>query len=1051
MSRTVYFACSFYLFFLLGNINLTAANDWEDPQVIDRNKLPATATMYRFDSAEAARDGTRDDSPYVKLLNGTWKFDWVKTPEQRPTDFYQDDFSVDDWDDIEVPSNWQMQGFGQPIYVNVTYPFDRNPPKIAGDNGNPVGSYRRTFTVPDDWRDENGKNRRVHLHFAGVESAFYVWVNGEKVGYSQGSRTPAVFDVTDKLRDGENVLAVQVFRWCDGSYLEDQDFWRLSGIFRDVYLEGVPEIGIHDFEVKTDFDEELKDATLAVEATLKNTTEESADFQVEAKLLNASGEEVGSTTSTVEVSAEDTAKTTLEAEIAEPEKWSAEKPHLYQLLLTVRDDEQNVVEVIPWKVGFRKVEIKDGLLRVNGEVIRVTGVNRHEHDPVTGHTISKESMLEDIHLMKQHNINTVRTSHYPNDPLWYALCDEHGLYVIDEANIESHGMGYGRRSLAKDPDWGKAHLDRMQRMVERDKNHASIITWSLGNEAGNGVNFEKNYEWTKERDPSRPVQYEQAGWRDQNTDIRCPMYARIEQIVNYARRNPDRPLILCEYMHAMGNSCGGFQDYWNAIDAWPSLQGGCVWDWVDQGLLATDDEGTEYWKYGGDYGDKPNDGNFCCNGLVRPDRVPNPSLYEASHAYQPVAVTVLDASQGKIEIANRFSFTSLDQLEATWQLEEDGNVTQEGTIDDLDVSPGENQAITVDFDRPAADSKHEYFLTLRFKLKEDSSWADQGHVVAAEQFEIPVVGTDSAEDGRNQSGGDLHVDDSGDNIVVESEDFAVRINKQSGALESLRHGDRELITDSLEPNFWRAPTDNDRGNGMPHRLDEWKEAGKERKVVSCEMNITDSGVVEIAVEQQLPANETPLRTCYNVYSSGKVEIRMTMDPVGKLPELPRFGMQMAVASELKNIAWFGRGPHENYVDRNSGALVSCYESTIDEFIHDYVRPQENANRTDVRWFTLTDDQGRGLLVAGKPHLSMSAWPYSQEELTDAQHVNELPQEVEAITVNVDQAQMGLGGDDSWGALPYPEYTLPPVSRSYAFTLMPIDQSSGDVRKVARGN
>jgi len=720
--------------FASGKIS-SAANDWENPDVIGRNKLPPTATMYRFDSSHEARKGTRDVSPYVKLLNGTWKFHWVKHPGQRPTDFFLESFSDADWKDIQVPSNWERQGFGQPIYSNITYPFDKNPPYIAGDNGNPVGSYRRTFTVPVEW---SADQRRMLLHFAGVESAFYVWVNGEKVGYSQGSRTPAVFDITDYLNSGENLLAVQVFRWCDGSYLEDQDFWRLSGIYRDVYLEGVPQVRIADFEVRTELDESFQDATLMVSTTLENATEETDDLTVEAELLDAAGDNVATFDSSVECPVNDQTDAKLSAEVANPAKWSAEHPHLYRLMLTLRDNEGAVVEVVPVNVGFREVDITDGLLRVNGQVIRVCGVNRHEHDPVTGHTISVESMIKDILLMKKHNVNTVRTSHYPNDPRWYDLCDKYGLYVIDEANIESHGMGYGRESLAKDPEWEKAHLDRMQSVVERDKNFPSIIIWSLGNEAGNGVNFEAAYRWTKDRDPTRPVQYEQAGWHHWNTDIRCPMYAGIGGIVNYARRNPDRPLVLCEYMHAMGNSCGGFQDYWNAIDAWPALQGGCVWDWVDQGLLETDDEGNQYWAYGGDFGDKPNDGNFCCNGLVQPDRSPNPSLLEAKKAYQPVGITAVDPSQGIVKIANRYAFTALDSLQASWQLEEDGQVIQRGSLSKLATPPGEQEQVKIDFDTPDAKPQREYFVTYALLSKKILPGQNRGTWSLRSNFSFPT-------------------------------------------------------------------------------------------------------------------------------------------------------------------------------------------------------------------------------------------------------------------------------------------------------------------------
>lgn len=1035
--------CSLLLVTLFWN-SVSAANDWEDPEIIGRNKLDPNATMFRFDSADQALTGGRDESPYVKLLDGTWKFKYVGTPDKRPTDFYKEDYQVSDWNDIQVPSNWERQGFGQPIYTNVTYPFDKNPPFIAGHNGNPVGSYRRTFTVPAEWSKQG---RRILLHFDGVESAFYVWVNGKEVGYSEDSRTPAVFDITDKVRDGGNLLAVQVFRWSDGSYLEDQDFWRMSGIFRDVYLEGIPEFRIQDFEVKTEFDNTLTDAQLAVDLLLQNSKKDAADGKVTAKLFDAAGKEVGSADAVAKVAADGEGKLTLALDVSQPKKWSAEEPNLYRLLVTLSDDKGKVVEVVPVNVGFRKVEIKDGLLQVNGKVVRIAGTNRHEHDPLTGHTISVESMIKDIVLMKQHNINTVRTSHYPNDPRWYDLCDEYGLYVIDEANIESHGMGYGQESLAKDPRWGKAHMDRTVRMVERDKNHPSIIIWSLGNEAGNGVNFEATYDWIKQRDPSRPVQYEQAGWWGRNTDIRCPMYAHISEIVNFARRKPDRPLILCEYMHTMGNSGGGFQDYWDAIDAWPALQGGCVWDWVDQGLEATDENGVKYWKYGGDFGDKPNDANFCCNGLCRPDRVPNPSLLEAKHAYQPVGIKVVEPSRGIVEITNRNCFTPLSELEATWRLEEDGKIIEMGVLDGLDIGPGEHRQVAIGLKPFTPKPGREYFVTLAFALKEKTPWAEAGHVVATEQFQVPVDPA-VASDLRSKVGDTVQYDESADKVVVKQTNIEAVISKKTGALESYKYKDRELLASPLVPNFWRAPIDNDNGSQMRDRLKVWENAAADHKVLEVNAQSGESGDVIVNVVATAAANESPLSITYTFRQDGSLEVTQTLDPAGNLPELPRFGMQMAIPAEFKTVQYFGRGPHENYIDRQASTLVSRYKTDVRNFVHNYLRPQENGNRTDVRWLALTNGEGAGLLFVGEPHLNVSAWPYSQEELEKARHTNELPRDSATITVNVDGGQMGVGGDDSWGSLPYPEYTLPPVYRTYSYFLRPL-KAGDDPGDIAR--
>ncbi|MCA9236240.1 MAG: DUF4981 domain-containing protein [Planctomycetales bacterium] len=1021
----------------------SAANDWENPQVIGRNKLDTVATFYRFDDAATARSGDRDSSPYVKLLNGTWKFNYVGTPQERPLEFFKADFDASDWDDIAVPSNWERQGFGQPIYTNVTYPFRKDPPRIAGENGNPVGSYLTTFTVPKGWA-----GRRVLLHFEGVESACYVWVNGHEVGYSQDSRTPAVFDVTNFLQDGENSLAVQVFRWCDGSYLEDQDFWRLSGIFRDVFLQAVPEAGLYDLEVKTDLDADYRDADLAVTATLDNATDKPAKLTVEAALLDASGKQLtGLPTVTATVPPHEHRPAKFTAKIANPAKWTAETPNLYKLLVTVKNAAGEVVEVVPCNVGFRKVEIKDGLLQVNGRPLRVCGVNRHEHDPVAGHTISVESMIEDIKLMKEHNINTVRTCHYPNDPRWYDLCDQYGMYLIDEANIESHGMGYGRESLAKDPAWGKAHMARMVAVVERDKNHPSVIIWSLGNEAGNGVNFYENYKWAKQRDPSRPVQYEQAGWGDWNTDIRCPMYASIDSIVNYARHNPDRPLIECEYEHAMGNSCGNFKDYWDAIDAWPHLQGGCVWDWVDQGLLEHDDNGTPFWKYGGDYGDKPNDGNFCCNGMVRPDRSPNPSLLEAKYCYQPIAMRAIDLPNGVVEIENRYGFQALDPefVDLKWRIEEDGLPVAKGVVGDetLAIGPGDVRAFELQVGDLRA-TAGERFLIVEARLHADQPWGDAGTLIAAEQFALPGAGAPSPK--RDGAEVPVEVRDAGDALELVQGDYVIAVSKATGAMTKYTKGGRAAWSGEIAPNFWRAPTDNDNGNGMPQRLGVWKNAFSDEHPVE----VTSDGD-EIVARHMLLDGKAEVTLRYGLTPEGDGTLRFELEfiPHGALPELPRFGIQMTGPDALQNVTYFGRGPHENYVDRKASAMVSRYETTIDDLVHDYVRPQENGNRCDVRWIALTNDDGDGaIIIADGAPLSVSAWPYSMSDLERARHVNELP-ERDFVTINYDGGQMGVAGDNSWGALPHAQYTLPPVHRKFSFLARPYTASMGDMGEVAR--
>ncbi|TFG47273.1 MAG: DUF4981 domain-containing protein, partial [Candidatus Brocadiia bacterium] len=711
----------------------SALRDWEDPEVIGINKEPAHSTAIPYNNLENAIQCMRENSEYYRSLNGKWQFRYSAKPADRPTDFYRTDFDAVNWDLIDVPCSWETRGFGRAIYLNDLYPFKKNPPFIQHDY-NPVGSYRTEFETPKDW---NG--REIFINFDGVESAFYLWINGKLVGYSEDSRTPAEFNITRYLKKGKNLLAAEVYRWCDGSYLEDQDFWRLSGIFRNVYLWSAPKLHIRDFFVTCGLDANYTNAELNAVILVKNFSQKAVESPVlEMELLEA-----GKTTELLSMASkasetigpDDEKQFTFKAEIGSPQKWSAENPYLYTFLLKLKNDAGNIDEIQSCRVGFRKVEIKGGQLLVNGKAIYIKGVNRHEHDPDNGHYVSEESMISDIKLMKQHNINTVRTCHYPDAPRWYELCDEYGLYLIDEANIESHGMCYGNESLAKDPKWLKAHMDRTVRMVARDKNHPSAIIWSLGNEAGDGSNFVATSNWIRSRDNSRPVHYEGAkGGR--NSDIYCPMYATIEKIVDYAKEDRDKPLILCEYAHAMGNRVGNLQDYWDAIEKYKHLQGGSIWDWVDQGLRGRTSHGRDFWAYGGDFGDFPNDGNFCCNGLVQPDRKPNPSLYDVKKVYQNIKVRPLDKSSGKVRIRNKYAFTDLNRFDCTWQLSENGVDIQSGVLGRLNIAPQQEKELAIAFDKPALKANTEYRMKVNFTLPEDTLWAAKGHIVAWDQFDL---------------------------------------------------------------------------------------------------------------------------------------------------------------------------------------------------------------------------------------------------------------------------------------------------------------------------
>ncbi len=1032
-------------------VRLSAALEWQDPQIVGVNKVAPHCSLMPYPDAQTALKATRSASPYHQSLNGNWKFHWVPKPADRPVDFFKPDFDVSSWKEIPVPSNWQMQGYDIPIYTNVPYPFPANPPHIPEDR-NPVGSYRTEFMVPDSWKD-----RQIFIVFDGVESAFYLWINGRKVGYSEDSRTPAEFDLTPYLQSGKNLLAVEVYRWSDASYLEDQDFWRLSGIFRDVYLYSTPKVHVRDFYVRADLDSYFQDAVMKVTAKVHNYSDHpAANYTIEANLLDADEKAADMPVTVTGWAAYVTpgvdTVVELAANVPNPRKWTAETPNLYRVLLTLKDDKGRILEVQQCAFGFRKVEIKNAQLLVNGVPIYIKGVNRHEHDPVTGHTISEESMIQDIKLMKQNNINTVRTCHYPDHPRWYELCDQYGLYLIDEANVESHGMGYGERSLAKDPVWMTAHLDRNIRMVERDKNHPSVIIWSYGNEAGDGVNFEAVAKWIRENEPTRPRHYERAGLAP-HTDIYCPMYARIEQIVAYAKSNPYRPLIQCEYAHAMGNSVGNFQDYWDAIEAYPALQGGSIWDWVDQAILKYDQNGKWFWAYGGDFGDKPNDDNFCCNGLVQADRKPNPHLTEVKKVYQYVKVTPVDLLTGKVKVRNKYAFVNIDFLDVFWELAEDGQVIQKGTLPRLDLAPDKERELTIPFTQPQLQAGREYWLKVGFALGDDTLWADKGHLLAWDQYQIPFnvregIFSSSVEISMMPA---LTVEETSEAVQVKSDEMKVVIGKQSGAIESYQYKGKELMARPLIPNFWRALTDNDDGNRAINRLGVWKTAGPNRKVNQVRV-IPETGspirVVQIVAESTLPAGNSDWQNTYIIYGNGDVVVDSSFSPGSNLPELPRLGLQGAIRKEFDTMTWYGRGPQENYWDRHTGAAVGQYSGKVEDLDHDYVKPQENSNRTDVRWVAWTNAEGNGLMAVGLPLLSVSSWTYTQDNLDKAMHINTLSRE-DFITINLDYKQTGVGGDDSWGAKPHPQYTLWPRSYSYMFCLRPVDKGADTLDLLGR--
>ncbi len=855
-------------------------SELENPKMFNQNKTAPHTWFIPFPDEQTAMVVENEDSPYYKSLDGKWKFKWVENPAKRPADFMDPSYDVGSWDEIPVPSNWELQGYGIPIYVNSQYEWtdDPHPPAVPHDK-NPVGSYRRNFTIPANWNEGH-----IFIQFGDVKSAFYLWINGKYVGYSVGSKVPAEWEITDFIKKGENTIAVQVYRWSSGSYLECQDFWRISGIERDVFLYWVPQVYIRDFFCHADLINNYTDGLLKLDIDFSFPGKEIPGYEAAIKLIDKNNNDIFNQTKSVIVNRAGQGLVHIEKEIKNPEKWTAETPNLYTLLISLERDGE-IGETVKHKIGFRTSEIKNGLLLINGKAVLVKGVNRHEHDPVTGHVISKVSMLKDITLMKQNNINTVRTCHYPDDPYWYELCDEFGLYVIDEANIESHGMGYGERSLAKNPDWKEAHLDRVKRMVERDKNHPSVIIWSMGNEAGDGINFTACYRWIHLRDSSRPVHYERA-LLGPNTDIYCPMYPSIGYLESYAKKPETRPLIMCEYAHAMGNSTGNLQDYWDVIEKYDPLQGGSIWDWVDQGFLKKDKNGVEFYAYGGDYGPKdvPGDGNFCINGLVSPDRTPHPGLTEVKKVYQYVKIKAVDSVAGKIKIKNMYDFINLDFIDIVWELNGNGKILEKGEIKHPDIEPGESKIFELPLKNYTQQPGVEYFLNFSVTIEKERPLIPVGFQIGSEQ--IPLPSKPKIEPVISDNLSVLKVLENENITSVVGNNFRIDFNKDLGIISSWKYYDQQLIQSGPQPNFWRAPTDNDFGNGMDKRCAIWKEASHQKPSGNVQITQKGKDEVDIRVIRNLDAAKANVETNYSIYGNGDIEVNNHLIPMPK-PERKR--------------------------------------------------------------------------------------------------------------------------------------------------------------------
>ena len=1002
-------------------------SEWENPQVFRRGKERARCSGIPFPTRKSISLGGPEESSRYQSLDGRWDFLWNSSPNDDVGDFQSPEYEIDSWDSISVPGAWELQGYGVPIYTNVTYPFPADPPAVPHVD-NPVGLYRTNFHVSEDWSD-----KRIFVVFEGVSSCFSLWINGVEIGYSQDSRTPAGFDITAHLKPGANVLAARVQRWCDGSYLEDQDMWRLSGIFRSVYLYAAPAVHIRDFFLNGTLDANYEDGILHAEVHLRNTgTESLSGHRLKITVCDQSVEcgEALVTSEAVMVTS---------IPIARPKTWSAETPNLYDVVLELFDEHGQPLEAYSTRIGFRTTEIQDGCLLVNGRSIKLKGVNRHEFDPDDGPTVSRESMIRDIRLMKQHNINTVRASHYPNQSVWYSLCDEYGLYVIDEANIESHGMGYEPdTTLGNQPEWEAAHVDRVVNMVHRNKNHASIIIWSLGNEAGGGCNFAAAAQAIRDLDVTRPLHYEQ---HNEVTDMDSFMYWKVDALRQHLKDNPKRAVFLCEYSHAMGNSVGNLKEYWDLIHGHENFIGGCIWDWADQSLRKSFDDprGPQsqaasswkqdwYWAYGGDYGDEPNDGVFCFNGLVQADRTLNPHIHEVKKVYQYVSMDLVQSAPLRIRLHNGYGFATLADLQLNWRLECNGEIVDAGSLPLPKTDPGTAVELNIPGKAMQQDTDGELILTVECVMGEASAWVDAGHVVAWEQFVIQ----ESRKPANAVPNSSVSIEETESLVSIERSGCAYTIDKASGVLSSVRINGVELLESPMSPNFWRVPTNNDQGNDMATALGAWRNCADELIVrsVTCDHAQSD---VSVRVEFEFSLGE--LVTEYIAGPEGGLTVKYDLKPTSGSPDLPRFGAQFALSKSFEHVEWYGRGPHETYCDRKTGGMIGRHAMALKDLATPYLSPQENGNRSDVRWLKLSRDGGAGLSVASSNVFNFSAWPYSQKELEAANHLHELHCG-EAFTVSLDLQQMGVGGDDSWGAPVHTKYMMPAKPYTFQFNLLP---------------
>ncbi|MDR0865856.1 MAG: DUF4981 domain-containing protein [Candidatus Symbiothrix sp.] len=1023
--------------------------EWEDPEVYSINKEAARATSLPYPTQDLARTDDYAASPYYQSLDGTWKFKWVKKPALAPAGFYQESYNTSDWDNIQVPANWEFSGYGVPVYTNIIYPFPKNPPFVNKED-NPTGSYRRHFILDPSWQ-----GRRIFLHFDGGTTAMYVWVNGQKVGYTENAKSPAEFDITRYVREGNNTLACQVYKYSDGSYIEDQDMWRLGGINRSVYLYSTAQIRIQDYFVHADLDNSYKTGLFSVDVTLKNYPNDSDDGRdvarhvstmTEIKLLDATGKTVYAETKT---NANETATIHFAKKISAPHLWSSETPYLYTLLLTLKDEKGNTIEATSSKIGFRKIEIQDGQVFINGQKILFKGVNLHEFNYKTGQVTDKETMMRDLTLMKELNINAVRTCHYPQPPLWYKLCDEYGIYLVDENNLESHGMGYGPENVSNFPEWLGTHLDRMKSLVERDKNHPSVIFWSLGNEASNGKAFFEMYDWAKQRDSSRPVQFEQAADYGnpknsaRNTDIIAPMYPSFKQMEIDAKSDIGKPYILCEYAHAMGNSMGHFQEYWDLIRSSKNLQGGFIWEWLNHGFPATDEQGRPYWGYGGDFGayNLQNDNNFCIDGLITPDRNYTPQVYEVKKVYQNILFKAKDLDKGVITIVNDYRFRALDDhYTYRWILLKNGETLAQGNFE-ATVLPNQEKEIKLPLPVVKKESGTEYFLQVFAYTNKDTEKGllPTGFEVAREEFAFENNNYFVPE---NKTG-NLSVEKTDRKLTVKQGDIVYQFALQNGgtALQSVTNKGEKVLNQLPRLNFWRAPTDNDFGANLQVTHNIWRAAGNNVTYQFKDVTENDHSVA-IAYTCLLNGLNATVDLIYTVNADGSLIIDAHYKADKQAPSPLRFGTILSLPPQFNNYTYYGRGPWENYIDRKTSSFMGIYTHKVEDEAYPYIRPQETGTKTGLRWLTLTDGRQKGIRITGSQPLSVSATNNFPEDLDPGltkkqQHSSDILPRKEVVLC-IDLLQQGVGGLNSWGAQTLEKYRLNAEEYRYSYTLSIIE-------------